>query len=148
MRSPRPSRRLRAAIARRDGATALEFGLIGVSFCLLLFGVIEVSRYYYTYQAVRTVVAEAARRVQVDETLGTAGTQVCQTGTAIDANVMARTPLNPTGLTVCYTRTVMGTLTTVQVTGNYSFQFVSIPVLNAFLGSNTRTISERTQTVY
>ena len=142
--------RLKACLRRRDGAAAVEFGLFASAFCLLLFGVFEVSRYYYAYDAVRTIVAETARRVQIDSSLGASpvGTQVCQTGTGVDTNFRSRTALNPTGLTVCFTRTVSGTITTVSVTGTYTFQFVSIPMLTRYLGSTTRTISESTQTVF
>lgn len=142
--------RLPAALTCRGGAAAVEFGLIASVFCLLLFGVFEVSRYYFAYDAVRTIVAETARRVQIDSTLGASpvGTQVCQSGSAVDTNFRARTALNPTGLTVCFTRTVSGTVTTVAVTGTYSFQFVSIPMLTSYLGSTTRTISESTRTVF
>ena len=140
---------LKAALARREGATALEFGLIAAILCLLLFGAFEVSRYYYTYQAVRTVVAEAARRVQIDATLGAGGTQVCQTGTAIDVNVRDRIALNPNGLTVCYTRSTNTTgVVTVVVTGSYGFQFTDIGVMRTLFGTSTYTMTERTQTAY
>lgn len=138
MKTPRFLRRARLAARSRRGAVAIEFGIIGTLFCMLLLGAIEVGRYYYTYQAVRTVVAEAARAAQVNTTLSG-----CQSGGNIASDVLNRTALNSTGLTVCFTRNTANSVTTVLVNASYGFNF-AVP----FLGNRARTLSENTRVVY
>lgn len=128
----------RTALRDRDGAIAMETALIGTMFCMLLLGAIEVGRYYYIYQAVRTVVAEAARAAQVDGTLSG-----CQTGNSLANAVTARTALNSTSLNVCFTRNTVNSVTTVNVNASYPFNFV-VP----FLGNRNVTLSEATSVVF
>lgn len=130
--------RLRAALRSRDGATALETGLVMGLFCMLLFGAIEAGRYYFTYHTVRTIVAEAARQAQVNPALSG-----CATGNAINSVVRSRTPGNISGLELCFTRSTTNNVTTVVVNATTNFTFV-VP----FFGNGARTLSERTQTVY
>ncbi len=127
----------RAARSRR-GSVALETGIVGTLFCMLLLGGIEVGRYFYTYQAVRTVVAEAARFGQVNTTI-----TGCATGTNIASSVRNRTALDTAGLTVCYTRNTVNSVTTVNINASYGFNFV-VP----FLGNTSRTLSETTSITY
>lgn len=134
------SRQIRHALRRRDGATALEFGLIGTIFCMLLLGGIEVGRYYYTYEAIRTIVAEAARQAQVNPSLSG-----CAIGTAINSTVTARSSLNVAGLQVCFDRTLTtnNSVSVVVVNATYNFAFV-VP----FFTNATRPMTETTRTVY
>ena len=120
------------------GATALEAALIGGLFCFLLFGAIELGRYYYTFQAVRTIVAEASRTAQINGAL-----DGCATGNAINQAIVNRTALNPATLTVCLSRSTLNSVTTVQVNATYPFNFV-VP----FFGNTSRTLSENTVVVY
>lgn len=134
----RLSARAAAIFRARDGATALETGLVIGLFCMLMLGAIEVGRYFFTYEQLRTIVAEAARQAQINTALSG-----CQTGGGINNAVRQRTPFNVTGLTVCYTRSVANNVTTVAINASMNFTFL-VP----FFGSGTRSLNERTQTVY
>lgn len=86
----------------RKGSTTLEFALVCMAFLMLLFGVMEVGRYYFTSEAVRTVAAEAARKTMLDYRSTSPG--VCPTSNAIKTYVtstLARSPfLSATDLTL------------------------------------------------
>ncbi|WP_237213601.1 TadE/TadG family type IV pilus assembly protein [Falsiroseomonas oryziterrae] len=82
----------------RRGATAVEFAVIGAIFLTLLLGVVELGRYYFTVQSLRTVAAEAARAYLVRSNLDlianpTRCEPVISTVTAADLQVASRTPI-------------------------------------------------------
>jgi len=146
-------RAVRRLARDRRGATALEFAVIGTIFITLLLGVIELGRYYFTVQSLRTVAAEAARAYLIRSNLDLiANPTRCQpviaTVTAADLEVAARTPILavsrltidapvfesntplPTPAPTCTTRRVRANV-------SYTFNFVvpflpaTVPVLTA-----------------
>lgn len=125
-------------VGSRRGAVAVEAAIIGSLFCMLLFGAIEFARYYYTLQAVRTVVAEAARQAQINTSL-----DGCATGDSINSNVVARTVLNTAGLQVCFSRNTVNSVTTVNVNASYNFSFIA-----PFISNTVYNLNETTQTAY
>ena len=59
---------------RRAGATSLEFALVLLAFLVLLLGIVDVSRYLYTLQAMSDLASRAARA----GVAGTLAAQSCQ----------------------------------------------------------------------
>jgi Flp pilus assembly protein TadG len=59
-------RKLRSLLARTDGASAVEFGLIAPVFLLLLLGVFQVGAWLQAYNAMRNAVTKTARSVSVE----------------------------------------------------------------------------------
>jgi Flp pilus assembly protein TadG len=60
--APRP---LRALLADRRGATAVEFAVVGSIFIMLVLGVVELGRYFITLQSARSFTQEVARSALV-----------------------------------------------------------------------------------
>jgi Flp pilus assembly protein TadG len=54
----------------REGAAALEFGLVALPFFLLTFGLVEISMIGFTQTSLDFAVAETARRIRTGETQG------------------------------------------------------------------------------
>ncbi|MGG5817310.1 TadE/TadG family type IV pilus assembly protein [Falsiroseomonas sp. HW251] len=76
---------------RRDrrGATAVEFAFVGSAFVLLVFGTIELARYYFTAQSLRTLSAEAARTslISIGQSLYSANNNTAPCGNLANSNV-------------------------------------------------------------
>jgi Flp pilus assembly protein TadG len=53
--------------AGEDGAAAVEFGLIVIPFCALLFGLIQFGWYFWTAETTNSAAREVARRVVVGD---------------------------------------------------------------------------------
>jgi Flp pilus assembly protein TadG len=64
----RPSLTLRF-IKAREGATAVEFGLVATPFFLLIMGVIEIALFFFATTMIETATAEAARSIRTGEVL-------------------------------------------------------------------------------
>jgi Flp pilus assembly protein TadG len=63
LRAP-PSRRLiRHFVKNRDGATAIEFGLVALPFFALLFAIIETAMIFWSSQVLETALADASRKI-------------------------------------------------------------------------------------
>ena len=60
---PNVPRLLRRFLRRKDGATAVEFGLVALPFLLLLFAIIETALIFFAQQTLETAVADSARLV-------------------------------------------------------------------------------------
>jgi Flp pilus assembly protein TadG len=70
--SPRGSRRGLLRDARRfgrrkDGATAVEFGLVIFPFLAILFAIVEIALVFYAGQVLETATADSARRIMTGE---------------------------------------------------------------------------------
>ena len=81
----------------RRGATALEFGLIGLIFIFLLFGIVELGRYYFMLQSARTFTQDVARGALViaNNRLVANGNDTC-TGIVTGGNVTPSPTTSPT----------------------------------------------------
>ncbi len=64
---------LRRAGKDKDGATAIEFALLGIPFVALLFGIVEISVLFFMTSTVHHAVAEVARDIRTGEFQGTGG---------------------------------------------------------------------------
>jgi Flp pilus assembly protein TadG len=59
-----PSRRLiKHFVKNRDGATAIEFGLVALPFFALLFAIIETAMIFWSSQVLETALADASRKI-------------------------------------------------------------------------------------
>jgi Flp pilus assembly pilin Flp len=56
-------RLLHRFLRRKDGATAVEFGLVALPFLMLLFAIIETALIFFAQQTLETAVADSARLV-------------------------------------------------------------------------------------
>ena len=68
----------------KNGATAVEFALLGIPFAALLFGIVEISVLFFMTSTVHHAVAEVARDIRTGEFQATGGgaaefkTAICQ----------------------------------------------------------------------
>ena len=64
---PRPMKTIRALLRCRRGATAVEFGLIAAPLVLMLFGVTETARFYWTTASLQSAAQQTARCMAVPD---------------------------------------------------------------------------------
>ena len=64
---------LRKAGKEQDGATAVEFALLGLPFAALLFGIVEISVLFFMSSTVHHAVAEVSRDIRTGEFQSTGG---------------------------------------------------------------------------
>ncbi|MCF6276090.1 MAG: pilus assembly protein [Robiginitomaculum sp.] len=57
----------------KDGATAIEFAMLGIPFAALLFGIVEISVLFFMTSTVHLAVAEVSRDIRTGEFQGTGG---------------------------------------------------------------------------
>lgn len=123
-----------SALRCRRGAAASEFALVGTLLLSLLLGTMELGRYLFTLEALRSAAAEAARAVTIRGSANmNAGRAPCTglsgalTGAGISASF-----LNPGSLTMTMSGCVTtGAVTTVQVAVSHPFAFaVKVPGLS------------------
>lgn len=62
-RTRRRSRLLSRFVKNRDGATAIEFGIVALPFFALLFAIIETALIFWSTQVLETAVADASRKI-------------------------------------------------------------------------------------
>jgi len=155
---PNPFRRL---LGDSSGASALEFSFVLFPFILLLIGTMELGRYYFTAQNLRTVVAEAGRLATIYPQVGISGSG-CSGGSgkdlrgeyAVDTTMTkddleyaaSRTPfLNLNDLTVCVTNGAgPGTVTiTVRAVYPFSSPFPILSYLNGNMGQQSQLTLRR-----
>lgn len=128
------------------GATSLEFALVGGLLMSLLLGSIEMGRYMFTLECVRTATAEAVRLATLRGSQNmNAGSAACANLSGNLADAAARTPfLQAASLTVtmggCATQ---AGITTVTITVQYPFTFTV-----ALFGAGSRPINETAQAVF
>jgi Flp pilus assembly protein TadG len=124
----------------RAGVTSLEFALVVVAFFLMLFGVVDVARYFLTWHGLNSVASEAARASQVNNWSFACGHP--SSGTA--ATVAGAAPFLATSqLTLCVVKGTSTGLTTISVTASYPFSFM----IALFAGANG-TLQAQTALTY
>ena len=120
--------------------TALETALVLGVFFLLLFGVMDLSRYFLTWHGLNTVVSEAARASMINNWNYPCGNPT--SGTA--ATIATAAPfLDPNKLQLCVTKTVSSGNNNISVTATYPFSFM----ISGF-SSAGGTLSAATQLTY
>lgn len=121
----------RRASRRNDrGAALLEFGLVMVVFSMILFGVMDFGRAFYTYHFVSNAACEATRYAIVR---GSTSTNPV-TAADIESYVKSMTPsgIDPNSLTISTTWSPdnkPGSNVRVQVSDNFRFM---TPFLNSY----------------
>lgn len=122
----------------RSGVAALEFALVLLPFVLLMVGTMEIGRYFFTVQSLRTMVANAARMAMIDGTLASVTAIPAGTGTncsntyaltnSLRDTVIAATPFLDGTVKVCINNPSGTGARTVLVKASYTFSSV-IPQL-------------------
>lgn len=143
MPSSASARRRRA----QRGATSLEFALVGTILMSLMFGTVEISRYLFTLEALRTTAAEAARVVTLRGSANMNGGVTPCTGLSNGdlSGVPVRAPFLDTGalsikISGCTTN---AGVTTANVTVSHPFTFVL-----SYFGTGFSTMTETAQAVF
>ncbi len=142
---------LRRLARDRRGASALEMSLVMPMLLLLLIGIMELARYAFTAESIRTVTAEAARLAVLGSISSSAGLVLsgstitsCTTDATVNASAAKRTPfINTATLTLCVSSSTTNGVTTVIVSAQYPFS--SFLPATSFLST---TISDTTQLVF
>lgn len=130
----------------RRGATTVEFALIGGLVVMLLLGCLEIGRYLFTAEAVRTATAEAVRLVTLRGSQNlNAGSAACTNLSGALSGAAAKTPyLTPASLSVTMSGCAsQAGVTTVTLTVQYPFSFV----VDVF-GARNRPIRETAQALF
>lgn len=132
------------------GATSLEFGVVAFIFMSLLFGVLDLGRYYVIEHSVRTATSEAARAALATAPPGLSTNRMVGCTTAWAAVKSIVPLLDDSAMTLCIawtTTSPTGTVTngvgvpgvtTVTATGQYSFTAIS-PLWSGLTGTITET---------
>lgn len=120
----------------QSGATALEFGLVGPVFLMLLLGTIELARYSFIKEGLRTLTAEAARKILI--TYNTSNFTCPTDFSNVLASANVRTPFlvpgNLANQVVLTTSTcVNGAPNVITVTVTYSYSTI-LPLLSFLSG--------------
>jgi len=125
----------------RRGATAVEFALISLIFVFLLLGTVELGRYYFTFQSLRSATGEAARvaLTSIGRTLFNG--QPCPSTLSPDYTaVLQKAPfLRQPPLEITVTPTCGSNPRSVTASATYTFNFL-VP----FLPVGTLTMSDST----
>lgn len=148
-------RNSRAALRRlardRSGASALEMALVMPVLFLIMIGVIEIARYVFTLQSLRSVTAEAARLSMINSATKNTGVVIsgglitsCTASSAINVAATQKTPfIDNTTLTLCISNTTSSGQVTILVSAQYPFN--SFLPRTSFL---TTTLTDNTQIIY
>ena len=122
----------------RRGETALQFAMVAPAFLMLLLGTMEVGRFYFTQQTVRTLAAETARqalaRVGYNSVNGTAPCPLPSgDDTVIKIAAVRKTPFLNASTATTYTVTcsISSSLYVISVSLTYPYTPI-VPYLSFF----------------
>lgn len=143
--------RLRRLALDRAGASALEMALVLPAFLTMMIGVLEIGRYFFTLESLRSVTAEAARLSMIDPTQKSSGVVMsgnsitsCTASNSLSTAAAAKTPfIYPANLTLCISYTNASDQITIRVSTQYPFTTL-LPILSVM---NT-TLTDNTALVY
>lgn len=145
LRASRNPRGRRARLLDERGSVLLEFALLGLSFCLLLLGAIDIGRYQITMQSLRLVAATASRiaLTAVASNASNACAAVPSSSSLQSSTIAANpAPMLASGLlsvsASCAAADANG-VNEVTVTATYPFKFIA-PIL----ASSTKTLTAST----
>jgi Flp pilus assembly protein TadG len=102
-------------IRDEKGATAVEFGMVAILFVGFLFGVIELSRVYWTMNTLQYAIEDTARYALVNEDATDSDLQ------DYAAEKMAGINVDTEDLTVTTSQTTISGITFIEVNGSYNF---------------------------
>jgi Flp pilus assembly protein TadG len=97
------------------GTTAVEFGMVSVLMLMMLFGIIELGRIFWTYNAVQSAIELTARYYIVHTSTSDSALQTY----ARDA--MTAMELDPSHLTVTVTKTTASSIKFIQLNATYAY---------------------------
>ena len=140
------SARRRGLLLGNRGAASLEFAVVGSLLMSLLLGSMELGRYMFMLQALRTITADAARTVTLRGSANMNGALDPCTGLAgALAGVPVRAPfLNPGAVSITMSDcTTNGPDTTVKLTVTHPYGF-AVP----FFGAQPTLLTESSQALF
>ena len=119
------------------GVTSLEVAVIFGAFIVLMFGTIDLSRYFFTQQALTTLVNSAARQGLADPGFGQ-----CDGPPSSWTAIPNITPLiDSNQVSICVTQPNFSTgVQVLTVTGTYNFMSIT-PGLDALIGTMSETVT-------
>lgn len=143
--------RLRQLVRDRSGASALEMALVLPVFLTMMIGVLEIGRYIFTMEALRSITAEAARLSMIDPTKKSTGVVLsggtissCTVSSTLKVAAATKTPfIDTSSLTLCISNIVVDSKVTIIVSTQYPFTTL-LPILSVM---NT-TLTDNTTLVY
>ncbi|MBW8269076.1 TadE/TadG family type IV pilus assembly protein [Caldovatus aquaticus] len=134
------------ALRCRKGVTALEFAIIGPIFLILVLFAMDLARYWYVAEAVRTHTAEVLRAaIVVAGADNPPAVNTCPNG-SITVSATPPPGLDPASLKTQATCTRQGQQRVVTVNVSYAFSFV-IPAVANFWNQN-QVISDSQTTTF
>ena len=98
----------------------MEFALVSTAFVMMLLGTIDLGRYYFTSEAVRTVTAQAAR----DALISYRSNGLCPDEGVIETGALTRTPFLGANSLVLRVTCPNGSPQVLNVTTSYPFSFM------------------------
>lgn len=101
----------------RDGATAIEFAILGPILLLMLFGTLETARFLYVQNTVEVATSTALRQAIIDPTLSTAALRE-----RFIANLAGLDPISIETFTLDRAPEPGTTLQRVRVSAGFGFQ--------------------------
>ena len=129
---------LRAYFRDEGGATAVEFAMISGAFLIMLFGIIEVGRIFWTWNALQYATEETARYAIVH----TAASSSDLSDYAFQAMSGINTDVSASSLTVLTSSPTVAGVSFVQVDSSYVFSTLT-SFLPDSISSLTLTASAR-----
>jgi len=121
----RAARGLRRALRDRRGLAAVEFALVGLALMMLLLGSMDLARWFFATESLRTVAADTARAALI---AGLNGAPMTYDGNGVPPGVTLPPGLDPN---ILYMRVQPAAgprpgTTTVTVTARYDFVFFTV----------------------
>lgn len=108
----------------RAGAAALEFAIVAPVFLMLVFGIIEFSRYAFTLISVRQAAAEAVRHASFGRTQGQVETVARQQAPFLGEGLTVTLTCTPIPCGGGIDNTNVHTMRTFRVTASFTFNFL------------------------
>lgn len=127
---------LRNYFLRDDGATAVEFAMISLLFVSFLFGIIELSRIFWTLNTLQYAIEDTARYAFVNQ--GATNADLVDHAAASMAGIQVDTAM----LTVTTSTTMISGIQFIEVQGSYVFTML-VPTLTDVLGPLNLTAQAR-----
>lgn len=127
---------IRNYFLRDDGATAVEFGMVSLLFISFLFGIIELSRVFWTLNTLQYAIEDTARYALVHED-------------ATNSDLLAHAADSMSGIQVATANLAVTTSTStiagirfIEVQGSYEFEML-VPGLTGVVGPLILTAQAR-----
>lgn len=117
---------LKRYISDQQGTTAIEFGLIGIMFIMLIAGIFEVGRLYYTWNTFQYAVENTTRYALVQNNINEEELR------EYAYSQMLGLASDPDSVSVTVAEETSGSIDFVRVSGTYRFRTITAILPDAF----------------